>query len=121
VQLGQYDEAIAAFNEAATVAGDFDWLKGNRGWALGLAGRTDEAQQVLRELQETAFGQKVDPVAFAFIYMGLGERDRVIAWLRKAYQAHSAEMIYLRTATWDALRSEPKFIELMKDVGLPTD
>jgi hypothetical protein len=88
---------------------------------LGLAGRIDEAQQVLGELQKTAVGQKVDPVAFAYVHMGLGERDRAIAWLRKAYEERSAEMIFLRTPTWDSLRSEPGFIKLMKDVGLPTD
>ena len=44
-----------------------------------------------------------------------------IAWLRKAYEERSAEMVFLRTPTWDSLRSEPAFIELMKDVGLPTD
>jgi TolB-like protein/Tfp pilus assembly protein PilF len=121
VQLGQYDEAIAAFNEAAAVAGDFDWLKGVRGWALGLAGRNDEAQEILLELERTAAQQKVDPVAFAFVAMGLGSHDRAIAWLRKAYEAHSAEMLWLRTPTWDSLRSDPRFIQLMKDVGLPID
>ena len=119
-QLGRYEEAIGAFNEAAAVAGDFDYLKGVRGWVLGLAGRNDEAQEILRELEKTAAEQKVDPVVFAYIYMGLGDHDRAIAWLRKAYQEHSADMIFLRTADWDSLRSDPRFIELMKDVGLPT-
>jgi hypothetical protein len=88
---------------------------------LALAGRTDKAQQVLRELEQTAAGQKVDPVAFAYVEMGLGDHDQAIAWLRKAYEEHSAEMVFLRTPTWDSLRSDLRFIELMKDVGLPTD
>jgi class 3 adenylate cyclase/TolB-like protein/Flp pilus assembly protein TadD len=121
VLMGRYEEAIAALDQAESVAPGFVYLKGLRGWALGLAGRTDEAQQTLRELEKTAAGQKVDPVAFAFVYMGLGDHDHAIAWLRKAYDEHSAEMILLRTPSWDSLRSEPEFIELMKDVGLPTD
>jgi hypothetical protein len=76
---------------------------------------------MLRELEKTAAGQKVDPVAFAWIYRGLGDHDHAIAWLQKAYEEHSTEMVYLRTPTWDSLRSDPRFIKLMKDVGLPTD
>jgi class 3 adenylate cyclase/TolB-like protein/Flp pilus assembly protein TadD len=121
VQMGRYEEAIAALEEAATLAGDVNWVKGVRGWVLGLSGRTDEARQVLGELAETAVGQKVDPVAFAYVHMGLGDHDHAIAWLRKAYEERSAEMVFLRTPSWDGLRSEPEFIELMKDVGLPTD
>jgi hypothetical protein len=88
---------------------------------LGLAGRTDEARQVLTELEKTAAEQKVDPIAFAYVYSGLGEHDHAIEWLRKAYEERSAEMVFLRTPTWDSLRSDPRFIQLMKDVGLPTD
>ena len=121
VHLGRFPEAIAALDEATAVAGDFEYLKGYRGWALGLAGRTDEAQQTLRELEKTAPRKRVDPDAFALVYTGLGDHDRAIAWLRKAYDEHSAEMIFLRTPSWDSLRSDPRFIQLMKDVGLPTE
>ncbi|MGH6921506.1 MAG: tetratricopeptide repeat protein, partial [Geminicoccaceae bacterium] len=119
--MGRYEEALAAFDEAAAVGGDLNFLKGLRGWVLGLAGRPDEAHQVLRELERTAAGQKVDPVAFAFVQMGLGDHDQAIAWLRKAYEERSAEMVFLRTPPRDSLRSDPRFIELMNDVGLPTD
>jgi TolB-like protein/Flp pilus assembly protein TadD len=119
-QMGRYEEAIAALDEAAVLAGNY-WLKGVRGWAFGLAGQTDEAQRILGELEKAGTGQKVDPVAFAYIHMGLGDRDRAIAWLRKAYEERSADIIFLRTPTYDSLRSEPEFIELMKDVGLSTD
>jgi tetratricopeptide (TPR) repeat protein len=120
-KTGRYDEAIAALEEAVAMAGTADFFKGVRGWALGLAGRTGEAQQVLRELQERAVEQKVDPVAFAYVYSGLGDRERAIAWLRKAYEEGSAETIFLRTPPWDNLRSDPRFIELMNEIGLTTD
>jgi tetratricopeptide (TPR) repeat protein len=119
-KTGRHDEAIAALEEVAALAGTSPYFKGVRGWVLGLAGRNDEAQHVLRELQETAAKQKVDPAAFAFIYTGLGDRDRAIAWLRKAYEEGSAETIFFRTPPWDTLRSDPRFIELLQDIGLPT-
>jgi adenylate cyclase len=116
----RYEEAIAALEQAAALAGNY-WLKGVRGWALGLAGQTGEAQRILGELEKAGTGQKIDPVAFAYVHMGLGDRDRAIKWLRKAYDQRSADMVFLRTPTYDSLRSEPEFIELMKDVGLSTD
>ena len=121
VLMGRYEEAIAALDEAAALAGGSNWLTGIRGWALGLAGRVDEAQLVLSGLEKTAAGLKVDPVAFAYAYSGLGDHEHAIAWLRKAYRERSAEMVFLRTPAWDNLRSEPGFIELMHDVGLPID
>jgi TolB-like protein/Tfp pilus assembly protein PilF len=119
-KTGRYDEALVALEEVAAMAGTSPYFKGVRGWALGLAGRNDEAQQVLRELQETAAKQKVDPVAFAFVYSGLDDRDRAITWLRKAFEEGSAETIFLRTPPWDNLRSDPRFIELLQEIGLPT-
>ncbi|MDQ5829862.1 MAG: hypothetical protein M3324_08405, partial [Actinomycetota bacterium] len=74
----------------------------------------------LRELQDASAKEKVDPVAFAYVYSGLGDSDQAIAWLRKAFEEGSAETIFLRTPPWDTLRSDPRFIELLQDIGLPT-
>ena len=119
--LGRYGEALAALDKAEALSGDFLWLKGVRGWTLGLAGRTDEARQVLRQLQEAATERKVDPFAFAYVYHGLGDRDQTLAWLRKAYEERSAEMMYLRSPIWDDLRTDQRFVELVHNVGLATD
>jgi hypothetical protein len=71
IQTRRYEDAIAALDEATALARDVNWLKGVRGWIVSMAGRSEEAQQVLRELEKTAAEQKVDPVAFAYVYMGL--------------------------------------------------
>ncbi|WP_046867213.1 tetratricopeptide repeat protein [Microvirga massiliensis] len=120
-KLGRFDEAVSELDKALALGGTSNYFKGTRGWGLGLAGRTDEARQVLRELQEAAAQEKVDPVTFAYIYSGLGDHERAILWLRKAYEEGSAETIFLRTPSWDNMRSDPHFIELMHDVGLATD
>jgi TolB-like protein/Tfp pilus assembly protein PilF len=121
VRMGRYDAGVASLKESAAMAGGSPFFKALLGWALGLAGRIDEAQQVLRELQETAVEQRVDPIAFVYVYMGLGDRDQALAWLRKAYDEHSTEMIFLKRAGYDELRSDARFSKLMNDVGLPAD
>ena len=44
---------------------------------------------------------------------------KAIAWLRQAFEEGSAETIFLRTPPWDTLRSDPRFIKLLQDIGLP--
>ena len=51
---------------------------------LGLTDRFNDAQTLLAELQEQAQKTHVPAIAFAFIYQGLGEKDKGFDWLEKA-------------------------------------
>lgn len=55
---------------------------------------------------------------FAFlslIYVGLGERDAAFAWLEKAYQARSEDLLNIRRAPrLDSLRGDPRFTDLKR-------
>ena len=53
------------------------------------------------------------------VYVGLGENDKAFDLLEKAYQERSACVAFLKVfQEWDPLRSDPRFIELLKKVGL---
>jgi hypothetical protein len=55
----------------------------------------------------------------AMIHMGLGEKQKVLASLEEAYQAHDGELTGIATDhTWDALQSDPHFQGLLQRVGL---
>jgi hypothetical protein len=54
----------------------------------------------------------------ALIYVGLGEHDRAMNWLSKAYNARFNPSILLRPA-FDALRSDARFQDLLRRIGLP--
>jgi Transposase DDE domain group 1 len=75
------------------------------------------------ELKERAKQEHIRPIAFAVVYMGLGEKDQAFEWLQKAYEEHSPELIHLRD--WQLfympLGSDPRYIELVKKVGLPME
>jgi tetratricopeptide (TPR) repeat protein len=59
--------------------------------------------------------------AMAFTYASLDNKDRAFAWLDKAVEQRNWMIIYLnRDNVWDPLRSDPRFTELLRRVGLPT-
>ena len=84
-----------------------------------LAGRRADAQKVLNELSRLAEHRYVTPVAFVHIHTGLGNQDQAFAWLEKSYQERSNFMTYLKVAAMvDPLRSDPRFADLLRRVGL---
>ena len=56
----------------------------------------------------------------AIIYALLGDKDAAFEWLEKAYRDGAYGMLFLKVSPWfDDLRSEPRFQDLMRRVGLP--
>jgi hypothetical protein len=57
----------------------------------------------------------------AVIYAGLGEKDEAFSWLQRAYDERSYILaVYLNTdSRLDSLRSDPRFDELRRRIGLP--
>jgi hypothetical protein len=62
-----------------------------------------------------------DGVEVASLYSLLGERDQAMLWLEKAYRQRSPIIEFLKEASeFDNLRSDPRFRELLRRVGLGT-
>ena len=56
----------------------------------------------------------------AIFYAHLGEKDRALACLYKAYEEHDPWLVWIKVAPfYDTLRSDPRFTELVRKVGLP--
>ncbi len=54
----------------------------------------------------------------AEIHAALGERDRALEWLEKAYEKRDLSLVNLRvTPKFDVLRSNPRFQDLLRRVG----
>ena len=63
--------------------------------------------------------RSVSPFSTAMIYVGLGDKGRALDGLEKAYEARSWLLLWLKMdRIFDPLRSEPRFIALLKKVGL---
>ena len=54
------------------------------------------------------------------VHTGLNEKDQAFAWLEKAYEERSNRLAYLAFEPgWDRLRSDPRFENLLRRIGLP--
>jgi TolB-like protein/DNA-binding winged helix-turn-helix (wHTH) protein/tetratricopeptide (TPR) repeat protein len=107
LQQGRYEEAFAAFQ------------KGFRGlglaYAFVVAGRRVEAMKLLREIKDPY----EDPLYSALVYASLGNRDRAFAVLERAYDRHTLHWGVLKAdPQFDILRSDPRYVTLMRRVGL---
>jgi len=114
-QRGQHDLAIAKIREI----GEND-APGTAGQVYALAGRKDDAMRVVGELDRRSGREYVSASTFAFIYTELGEKDKAIDYLEKAYDERAFQMQFLKVdPRWDKLRGDPRFADLMRRVGLP--
>jgi serine/threonine-protein kinase len=120
VQKGMYAEAIAEYQKAIPLSGDSPDEPAALGYAYALSGKRHEAQELIDELKERSKRRYISPTVIAFIYAGLGEKDQAFALLDKAYDERDSILVLLKVEpAFNNLRSDPRFAELMRRVGLP--
>ena len=75
---------------------------------------------MLEKLRALSKQKHVSSYCFAVVYVGLGEKDQAFTWLEKANEERANLLTYLKVdSTWDPLRSDPRFADLLRRVGLP--
>ena len=116
---GMYPEAIAAYQEAVKLGDDLGLsTQIHLGAAYARAGQREKAQAILRRL--LASKEYVSSGLLPILYIALGEREQAFTWLERAYAEHDLQLQYLGLYPgFDPIRSDPRFIDLMRRVGLP--
>ncbi len=119
--LGRPQDAIPEYQKAVELsAGNTDPMAG-LAHAEAVAGRRAEAQKILKKFQQRSKTSYVSPYMIATIHAGLGEKDEAFEFLEKAYQEKSTDLPYFLKGDlrMDTLRSDPRFQDLVRRVGLP--
>lgn len=114
---GSFDEAIAEFRKAIEISGHSSVFDSNLAYAYAVSGRKDDAARIAADMASHADAYPSAQANIALIYVGLGDRDAALGWLEKAYEARFNPSILLRPA-FDPLRSDARFTELMRRIGL---
>jgi TolB-like protein/Tfp pilus assembly protein PilF len=71
------------------------------------------------EIASNTSAEDYDPYLAAKGYMLLGDKDKAFVWLNKAADAHSQILFIKSDPYWDSIRSDPRYADLLRRVGLP--
>ncbi len=110
-----FTEAIAAANKAKELSIGTTEPIAYGAYALAKAGKLVEARAALDGLLKLSTTQFVPPYHIALVYNGLGEQDKALDYLEKAFEQNDVRMVFLKVEpTFKNLRSTPRFTELSR-------
>ena len=90
------------------------------GSVYAVSGRRADALKIAKELKDLSSHAYVDFYQVAAIYAGLGDKDEAFRLLEKGFEEHSAAMPYLAVDLfWYGMRSDPRYADLLRRMGLP--
>ena len=114
VSMGRHEDAIAVFQKAGERYPNLKYLLG---WAYAVAGRREEALEILAELEKW----ETTPIRayfLAHLYTGLGKKDEAFRWLN--YEHPHCWVPWLRVhPPFKPLRDDLRFKELLQKMNLP--
>jgi tetratricopeptide (TPR) repeat protein len=120
ILTGMNQDAIVELKKAVALSGESPRAIAELGLAYARLGDTSEALKLVGELKARSRLRYVSPFNIALIYGGLGDNRQALDWLEMAYKEHAPSLNLLKLSpAFDSLRSEPRFTELVKRIGLP--
>jgi tetratricopeptide (TPR) repeat protein len=118
VECGMYDEIIDIIRKAEPLATENTYSLGYFGGTYARAGQKDEALRILARLDDLARERYVSPLHRANVLVGIGEIDRALDDMEKAYTERCPVHTFSNTMPYfDCLKSNQRFQSLMKKIG----
>ena len=114
-QLGRYADALAKYRQAQAVMGNHP-LPGLVATYAAM-GDSASARSELARLLDFAKRTHVPSERIAQAYIAVGERDRAMQWLQRAFDERSNGTLWLpMSASYDPLRGDPRFTALVQRI-----
>jgi tetratricopeptide (TPR) repeat protein len=110
---GNYEEAVNELKRAVSLGGH-QVVVADLGSAYALVERKEEAESILNQLLENRQHEYVSAICIARLYSRLGETDKAIEWLEKAFEERNGEMLFLEGEIEGAAKDDPLNL-LLKD------
>ena len=118
IMSGKYGEAAAELKKAVALSGS-PRAMAELGLAYALAGNRSEALKLLGQLNDQSKARHISPFNLAVIYGGLGDKERAVEWLEKAYEERSPSLNLLKLSpAFFSLREDPRFVAMVRGLGM---
>ena len=117
IEKQMFGEASGELQQAIRLAGNSPIFLANLARAYAGSNRKAEATALLNDLKKRSDPGSPLIAEIAMVYTALGEKDQAISWLEKGYEARFNPGV-LERPSFDALRSDPRFQDLLHRIGL---
>ena len=119
-QQGHYEQALAAYKNGSNLFGGASvYMEALQGNVLALAGASEQAREIAKQLENTSARSYVSGVDLAIVYCALGDPDNAMRWLDRAQRNGDREMGLLGIdPIFNGCRGDVRFQELLKNLRL---
>ena len=117
---GMYREGLLALEKYSALSRSSATSLALLGYSHARLGERSQALRMIEELKAASKESFVPALFVALVYAGLEDKGQAFTWLEKAYEERFNRLAYLKVdALWDPLRSDPRFADLLRRVGIP--
>ena len=89
-------------------------------YTYGMLGNTAMTEKITNVLIERENNYYISPTMIAIAYLGIGDHEKVLEWMEKAYIEKDSWYYWLLLTMFEPLYEDPRFIELMKKFNIYT-
>ena len=119
MRLNNYAQAIAHLKASQTGTGEFPLMDAALGLAYAVSGKKGLTAKMAEQFKAAAKKRYIPPTYFGMLFAGLGDKDKAMTWLEKAYDDRADGLTWLNVEPMlDEVRNDPRFQDLIRKIGL---
>jgi tetratricopeptide (TPR) repeat protein len=119
VQAGRLNETLADLEKAERERKDDPILLYSRGMVYAALGKRTEALQIIKQLEDMSGTSQSEAHWIAKVYAALNDKESALTWLERGLAAQALGNFYKDEPLWDPVRSDPRFTDLLRRMGIP--
>jgi TolB-like protein/Flp pilus assembly protein TadD len=119
IQSGSFSEALEELEKVKRERKSDPILIYDTGMVYAAQGKRAEALQIIKELQEMSGASMSEAHWIAKICATLNEKELAFSWLERGLATGAIGVFYKDDPVWDPIRSDPRFTDLLRRMGIP--